>query len=647
MSDVGLGISEITPNSPPKSQTLNRVMDLKKTPFLKIKTIKIDIQSEPHTEGGVVLKSTVPLKDRPHRMTHRLVHWAKKTPNKVFIGQKEGNGNWRTLTYADTYEKVKSISRYLIQTQVSPERPLAILSENSIEHGLMALAALHIGIPYSAIAPAYSLKSTDFEKLKHTIDLLTPGLIFVQDGKQYEKALNAVASNIEIISVTNSLNNHTSFSEATRSLSELTDILGNMVADSKFKSIKPDTIAKILFTSGSTGLPKGVINTHGNITTNWQQITQTFPFMQNGGLTFIDWLPWNHTFGGNHNFGLTLFNGGTLYIDEGNPTPHGLGKTIENLRKIAPTMYCNVPKGFEDLIPHLRADKALCEHFFSNLKLLFYAGAGMPQHVWDALEQLAYETTGKRVLISSGLGMTETSPSSMFNVHFGSFSGMLGVPVAGMELKLVPNGGKLEARFRAPNVMPGYWRNPEATAKAFDTEGYYCTGDALKFVDENNPNKGMIFDGRIAEDFKLDTGTWVSVGVLKAKLITACKGLIQDAVITGHDRAYLGAIVFPELNYCKKLAGLGDDADTKTIANTPSVLAALQDVLNAFSTQSTGSSTLIKRALFADFTLSIDKGEITDKGSINQRMILTNRAEYVEMLYKNPLTLPVLEVQKI
>ena len=637
-------------------------MDLKQTPFLKIKTIKIDIRAisdfttnptsetpnPKYTEGGVILKSTVELKKSPHRMTQRLIHWAKKSPNKVFIGQRSplGAGGWRTLTYAQTYEKVKTIAQYLLRTNLSPERPLAILSENSIEHGLMALAALHIGIPYSAIAPAYSLKSTDFEKLKHSIDLLTPGLIFVQDGKQYENALNAVAKNIEIIAVNDPLSHHVYFKEWTIPPKGIINDLGNIVVNSKFKEIQPDTVAKILFTSGSTGLPKGVINTHGNITTNWQQITQTFPFMQNGGLNFIDWLPWNHVFGGNHNFGLTLFNGGSLYIDEGNPTPKGIHKTVENLREIAPTMYCNVPKGFEDLIPFLKADKVLRDNFFSNLKLLFYAGAGMPQHVWDDLELLAYETTGKRILISSGLGMTETSPSSMFNSHFGSFSGMLGVPVAGMELKLVPNGGKLEARFRGKNVMPGYWRNPEATAKAFDTEGYYCTGDALKFVDENDPNKGMIFDGRIAEDFKLDTGTWVSVGVLKAKLITAGKGLIQDAAITGHDRSFLGAIVFPNIEFCKKISGLGENTSLLDIINTPSVLAALQAVLNTFATQSTGSSTLIKRAIFADFNLSIDKGEITDKGSINQRMILANRAEYVEMLYKNPVTLPVLEVQK-
>jgi feruloyl-CoA synthase len=631
-------------------------MELKQTPFLKIKTAKISIQKGFNTEGSYFLNSTISLKARPHRMTHRLIHWAKKTPDKVFLAQKNEFEEWETLTYSDALKKVKAIAHFLLQTDVSPERPLAILSENSLEHALISLAALHIGVPFSSIAPAYSLKSTDFNKLKHTINLLTPAVIFVQNGKQYAQALAAIMQNVgevsnladvnppKIIAVNDPLSNHIVFDNITRFSNDLLAAFGGIVVDINYKKIEPNTIAKILFTSGSTGLPKGVINTHGNITTNWQQITQTFPLMADGGLTLIDWLPWNHVFGGNHNLGLTLFNGGSLYIDGGNPTPQGIKTTVQNLREIAPSVYFNVPKGFEELIPYLRQDKDLRTHFFSNLQLLFYAGAGMSQHVWDALEQLAYETTGKRLMIASGLGMTEASPSCLFNTHYGSFAGMLGVPVAGLQLKLVPYEGKLEARFKGDNITQGYWRDPEATRKAFDKSGYYMTGDTLKFVDENDPNAGLIFDGRIAEDFKLDTATWVNVGVLKAKLIAAGKGLIQDAVITGHDRAFLGAIVFPEWFFCRKLAGLGDNADRKTIVRDPSVLAALQAVLNGFSKQNTGSSTLIKRAIFADFELSIDKGEITDKGSINQRQILDNRSEYVEMIYAKGLVNNVLEI---
>jgi feruloyl-CoA synthase len=580
------------------------------------------------TDGCIILESEQPLSAFPEKLTQKLHDWANLTPHKPFMARRSAvTGDWQTLSYAETLRQVECIAQSLLDLDFSNGETIAILSENSLEHALLALAAIHVGIPYAPISPPYSLISGDFGKLAHTLRALMPKLIFAQNGTVYRKAMAVVHELFpEAVFVTVD-------EGATLSFSELTHTRPTDAVRRAHQRVTADTIAKILFTSGSTGLPKGVINTHRMWCANLQQITQAFPCMATKSPVFVDWLPWNHTFGGNHNFGLTLYHGGTLYIDDGKPTPEGIEATVGNLRTISPTAYFNVPKGLAMLIPYLENEPELRKTFFRDLQFFFYAGASLGQPVWNRLEELALETTGRVVPIITGLGCTESGPSAMFANWAGSFSGLLGVPVAGMTIKLIRDGNKQEIRYQGPNVTPGYWRNPNATSVVFDEEGFYKTGDAVRFVDEADPNKGLLFDGRIAEDFKLSTGTWVNVGTLKAKVLSAGAPVVQDVVIAGLDKEYVSAILFLNPHACRELAALSVDCSATEAFSHERVRQYVDQLLVTLGETATGSATRVAKAVIALEPPSIDLGEITDKGSLNQRAVLTHRAALVNELY--------------
>ncbi|QCK85552.1 feruloyl-CoA synthase [Phreatobacter aquaticus] len=591
------------------------------------------VDVERRADGTVIVRPCAPLSPYPDRLSDLFVHWAETAPDRVFVAERKANDGWRSVTYGEALPVVLSLGTALLKRGLSAERPLAILSGNSVDHALLALAALHAGVPYCAISPAYSLVSKDHGKLKHAIALLTPGLVYVEDADDYAGALNdAVATDIEVVAS----RGQAGVRPVTPLAALLREVDGPAVA-AAHAATGPDTIAKFLLTSGSTGVPKAVINTQRMLSANQVMLRETLAFLKDEPPVIVDWLPWNHTFGGNHNVGLTIFNGGSLYIDDGKPVPGGIEATVRNLREIAPTVYFNVPKGYESLVAHLRTDEVLRRSFFARLHCMFFAGASLASHVWRALDEIAVMETGHRIPMLTGLGSTETAPFSMSVTPETSRSGHVGLPVPGNEIKLVPSGAKLEVRVRGPNVTPGYWRQPEATAAAFDEEGFYKFGDALKPVDPNDFGRGFDFDGRIAEDFKLATGTWVSVGPMRARVVTALEPLVRDVVLAGIDRDDLSAILILDLEGVRDACpNLSPANDLKTIAADPALRQMLQTKLDALARTATGSATRVTRAVILDAAPSIDRGEITDKGSINQRAMLDHRAGLVAELYADP-----------
>jgi feruloyl-CoA synthase len=593
-------------------------------------------------DGTIHIRSPHALPPYPDKITERLEYWATVAPTRVFLAQRDATGAWRTLSYAAALAQARGIAQALLDRNLSAERPIAILSGNDIEHALLGLAAMYVGIPYAPISVPYSLMSQDFGKLKAIIQILAPGLVYVSDGKPFARAIDtAVPAGVEIAAAANPPG-----SRFTTSFTDLVATEPTAAVDAAHARVAPDTIAKILFTSGSTGEPKGVINTQRMLCSNQAMIGAGFAFFADEPPMIVDWLPWNHTFGANHNFNLVLTNGGSLYIDEGRPLPAAIGATARNLREIAPNIYFNVPRGYEMLLPYLRQDKALRENFFSRLKVLFYAGAALAQHVRDDLQKLAIENCGERIIFLSSLGSTETAPLALACSWDSDHAANIGLPAPGVDLKLVPNGGKLEARLKGPNITPGYWHRPDLTAEAFDEEGYYRLGDALSFVDPDDPAKGLLFDGRIAEDFKLSSGTWVSVGPLRARIIAQLAPYARDVVIAGADRDDITILVIPDLEVCRKLAtGLAAHAPAADMLNHGCVRAAFQAMLKKLANESTGSSTRVKRAILLADPPSLDVGEITDKGSINQRAVLNHRRSLVEELYAKEPSARVIVVE--
>jgi feruloyl-CoA synthase len=584
---------------------------------------------EPRADGSSVVTSTEVLLPYADRLTDRLLHWAEAAPDRTLVAKRVDGGDWRRVSYAEALASARSIAQALLGHGLSAERPLAILSDNDIEHLMLGLGAMFAGVPFSPISAAYSLLSQDHAKLRHILGALTPGMVFAADGNAFSKAIAAVVPDSTPVVLTRG----EVAGRPTLRYADLAATPATAEVDAAHARVSPDTIAKFLFTSGSTKLPKGVINTQRMLCSNQQMIRQCFPQLMEEPPVLVDWLPWNHTFGGNHNVGIALYNGGTLYIDEGKPTPALIGETLRNLREIAPTMYFNVPKGFEEIANALEVDRQLRDTLLSRVKMFFFSGAGLSQPVWDKLDRVAEAHAGERVRMLTGLGMTETAPFAVCANAYDVKSGHIGLPAPGIELKIVPAGDKMELRYRGPNVTPGYWRAPDQTAESFDAEGFYCSGDAVKPMDAQHPERGFMFDGRIAEDFKLATGTFVSVGPLRARVIAQGDPCVQDVVIAGINRNEIGILIFPRLDACRALAGDPSTLPADKVLAEPPIREFFQQLVDNLHAGGTGSATRVARALVLTEPPSIDRGEVTDKGSINQRAVLTHRAALVDAMF--------------
>ena len=569
---------------------------------------------ESRADGSFVLRNPQPLQPFSRCIGDWLEHWAACKPDGLFLAERDGEGQWRKLTYRQARERIGRIAQGLIDARFPSGKPVVILSDNSIEAALLGLAAMHVGRPYCMVSSAYCRLTKSYAKISGILDMLSPALVYASDARVYGPAVAAWGSKAPVFFGANAQEHR----EA-RSFAALEGASETEAVMDAFAAIRPSHHAKYLLTSGSTGFPKVVINTHRMLCANQQQISQVWPFLLIHPLVLVDWLPWSHTFGANHNFNMVLSHGGSMYIDEGRPAPGLIENSLRNLRDVKPNFYFNVPRGFDMLLPYLEQDIETARDVFERMEGIFYAAAALPQSLWQRLEAVVNKVRERPVWFTSAWGSTETSPG-MTAVHWRiEKAGCLGLPLPGGELKFTPNGNKLEMCVRGPNIFPGYLDQDALTAAAFDAEGFYKIGDAGKLVDPADPSQGVTFDGRVAEDFKLSTGTWVSVGTLRPRFVTALAPHVADVVITGHDRSEMGLLVFPT-------------PQAKALPEGE-LQSHLLQAMRRLAAEGGGSSQCPMRALVQAEPPSADAGEITDKGYINQRAVLENRASQVVALY--------------
>jgi feruloyl-CoA synthase len=608
-----------------------------RAPFKPIDFAPPRVEVDRRPDGSMILRSPIEVGPVPRAVGDILERQAEANPDRIFLAERASAGGWRKVSYRDFRDGTRRLGQALLDRGCSPERPVTILSDNGIDHALLTFAAMHVGVPAAPVSVAYSLMSQDHAKLIHVIRSITPAVIYASRGAPYEKAFQALerAGLLEGVSLV--FGDRSPDGIAGETFASLETTRATDAVDRAFAATGPDTIAKVLFTSGSTGMPKGVINTQRMLCSNQAALSHIYRFLRERPPVVVDWLPWNHTFGANHNVHLVLWHGGTMYIDEGKPASGLVEKTVQTLREVSPTLYFNVPRGYDMLLPYLEREPELRESFFRDLDFAFYGGAALPQTLWDRLDRLSVETIGRRVTLTCSWGSTETAPLATTQHWQTDRSGGIGLPIPGVELMLTPNGAKQELRVRGPNVTPGYWRRPDLTAGAFDAEGFYRIGDAGRLVDDADPAKGIMFDGRVVEDFKLGSGTWVHVGGLRVAAISAGAPVIQDAVVTGHDREEVGLLVFPNLAGCLSLVpGAPADTPLPDLVRRAEVRAALAKGLAVHNQAHAGSSTRITRTLILATPPSIDANEITDKGYVNQRAVLESRAADVARLYAEP-----------